>query len=76
MKYHVRLQGELGPEWADWFGGAAASQEGAGVTLLTCEVPDQAALHGLLRKLRDLGVPLISITRPEPDEEDASDASQ
>lgn len=76
MKYHVRLQGELGPEWADWFGGAAVSQEGAGVTLLTCEVPDQAALHGLLRKLRDLGVPLISITRLEPDEAGASDANQ
>jgi hypothetical protein len=76
MKYHVRIQGELGQEWADWFGGAAISREDAGVTLLTCEVPDQAALHGLLRKLRDLGLPLLSVNRLEPDEADASDANQ
>ncbi len=61
MKYHVRIQGELGLEWADWFEGAAVSREGDGVTLLTCTVADQAALHGLLRKLRDLGLPLLSI---------------
>jgi len=76
MKYHVRIEGELGQEWADWFGGPAISREDAGVTLLTCDVPDQAALHGLLRKLRDLGLPLISITRLEPGEADASDANQ
>jgi hypothetical protein len=63
MKYQLRIEGELGQEWADWFGGAAISPEDAGVTLLTCEVRDQAALHGLLRKLRDLGLPLISVNR-------------
>jgi len=63
MKYHVLIQGELGKEWAEWFGGAAISRENDGVTLLTCDLPDQAALHGLLRKLRDLGVSLISINR-------------
>jgi hypothetical protein len=76
MKYQLRIQGELGQGWANWFGGAAISREDAGVTLLTCEVPDQAALHGLLRKLRDLGLPLISITRLGPDEAAASDADQ
>jgi hypothetical protein len=63
MKYQVRIEGELGQEWADWFGDPAISREDAGVTLLTCDVPDQAALHGLLRKLRDLGLPLLSIDR-------------
>ncbi len=63
MKYHVRIQGELGKEWADWFEETAISREGAGFTLLTCDLPDQAALHGLLRKLRDLGMSLISINR-------------
>jgi hypothetical protein len=63
MKYQVRIEGELGPKWADWFSGAAISREADGVTLLTCAVADQAALHGLLRKLRDLGLPLLSINR-------------
>ena len=63
MNYHIRIEGELGQEWADWFGGLFISREGDGVTLLTCDLPDQAALHGLLRKLRDLGLPLLSIHR-------------
>ena len=63
MKYQIRIEGELGQEWADWFGGPAISREGDGVTLLTCAVADQAALHGLLRKLRDLGLPLLSVNR-------------
>ena len=63
MKYHVRIQGELGQEWLGWFGCTAISREGDGVALLTCDVADQAALHGLLRKLRDLGLPLLSINR-------------
>jgi len=63
MEYKIRVEGELGPEWADWFGGLAMAREADGVTLLTCAVADQAALHGLLRKLRDLGLTLISINR-------------
>lgn len=65
MKYQIRIQGELGQEWADWFGGSAISPGGDGVTLLTCVVVDQAALHGVLRKLRDLGLPLLSVNRIE-----------
>jgi hypothetical protein len=65
VKYHIRIQGELGREWADWFEGAAVTPEADDVTLLTCEVADQAALHGLLKKLRDLGVPLLSINRAD-----------
>jgi hypothetical protein len=63
MKYQVRIEGELGQEWADWFGGPAISREGDGVTVLTCDVVDQAALYGLLWRLRDLGLPLISVNR-------------
>jgi hypothetical protein len=63
MKYQIRIEGELGQEWVDWLGGHAISREGDGVTLLTCAVADQAALYGLLRKLRDLGMPLLSVNR-------------
>jgi hypothetical protein len=65
MEYHIRIEGELGQEWADWFGAIAISREGDGVTLLTSAVVDQAALYGLLWKLRDLGLPLVSISRIE-----------
>ena len=63
MKCHLRVEGELGQEWAHWFGGPAISRAGDGVTLLTCAVPDQAALHGLIRELRDLGLALLSANR-------------
>ena len=63
MRYEIRLEGLLGDEWADWFGDLALVREGEGVTLLTCCVADQAALFGILRKVRDLGMPLLSIYR-------------
>lgn len=63
MEYKIRIEGELGQEWAAWFGGLSICREGDGVTVLTCAVADQAALHGLLRKLRDLGLTLLSINR-------------
>jgi hypothetical protein len=66
MTHRVRVQGELGPEWAEWFGAAAISREDAGATLLACEVADQAALHGLLARLRDLGLPLLSMNYIDP----------
>ena len=62
MTYEVRVQGELGPGWDDWFGRPAVTREADGVTVLICALPDQAALYGLLRKLQDLGLPLLSIT--------------
>ena len=62
MTYQARVQGELGPGWDDWFGRATVRRQADGVTALTCELPDQAALYGLLRKLQDLGLPLLSIT--------------
>ena len=66
MVYQIRVKGHLGPRWADWFGGMTITLEDNGDTLLTGPVVDQAALHGLLRKVRDLGMPLISAIRVEP----------
>ena len=66
MVYQIRIKGHLGPRWSGWFGGMAITPEEGGETLLTGPVMDQAALHGLLRKVRDLGMPLISAVRVEP----------
>ena len=66
MVYQIRIKGHLGPGWTDWFGGLAVTPTEGGETLLTGPVVDQAALHGLLRKVRDLGMPLISVIRVEP----------
>ncbi|MEO8285145.1 MAG: hypothetical protein ABI670_01775 [Chloroflexota bacterium] len=66
--YQIRIKGHLGQEWTDWFGGLAITLEDDGETLLTGPVVDQAALHGLLRQVRDLGMPLLSVTRVEPDQ--------
>ncbi len=61
--YQIRLKGQLGSEWAEWFGGLTITLADNGETLLTGPVIDQAALHGLLRRVRDLGLPLISVNR-------------
>ncbi len=64
--YQIRLEGHLGTQWADWFGGLTITQTQDGDTLLTGPVIDQAALHGLLKKVRDLGMPLVSVSPVEP----------
>ena len=66
LVYQIRLKGHLGSQWADWFDGLTITLEEDGDTLLTGPVVDQAALHGLLRKVRDLGMPLISVSPVEP----------
>jgi hypothetical protein len=71
--YQVRLKGHLGSQWTDWFGGLTITLEENGDTLLTGPVVDQAALHGLLKKVRDLGVPLLSVVRVEPPQADGAD---
>lgn len=69
--YQIRLRGQLGQVWSDWFDGLAITWDHNGDTLLTGIVADQAALHGLLRKVRDLGVTLVAINQldgsAEPD---------
>jgi hypothetical protein len=62
VAYQIRIKGHLGRQWTDWFGGLAITLEDNGDTLLTGLVTDQAALHGLLRKVRDLGMPLVSVS--------------
>jgi hypothetical protein len=76
MVYQIRIKGHLGSGWTDWFGGLSITLSDNEDTLLTGPVVDQAALHGLLRKVRDLGVPLISVIRVEPGHADASDVKQ
>ena len=66
MVYQIRLKGHLGPQWTDWFDGLTVTLEEDGNTLLTGPVVDQAALHGLLKKVRDLGMPLLSVNRVSP----------
>jgi hypothetical protein len=71
LVYQIRIKGHLGPEWSDWFGGLSITLEDNGETLLTGPVVDQAALHGVLRKVRDLGMPLLSVSRVRPSQADA-----
>ena len=65
--YEIRLQGHLGARWAAWFDGLSLTHESDGTTVIHGPVADQAALHGLLARVRDLGLPLVSVTRVEPD---------
>lgn len=61
--YEIRVEGRLGPEWADWFEGMTLTPAPDGTTLLAGRVPDQAALHGHLARVRDLAIPLIMVIR-------------
>jgi hypothetical protein len=74
--YQIRIKGQLGMEWADWFGGVIITLEEDGDSLLTGPVVDQAALHGLLKKVRDLGMPLISVNRVNPGPADKSETQR
>ena len=64
--YQIKVKGRLGSQWRDWFEGMTITSE-EDVTIITGKVADQAALHGLLIRVRDLGLPLISVKRVEPD---------
>jgi hypothetical protein len=74
--YEIRIKGHLNDRWADWFGGLAITLEDNGDTLLTGPVVDQAALYGLLKKVRDVGMRLVSINRVEPGQAGALDDKQ
>jgi len=68
--YQIRIEGHLGQQWADWFEGLSITLEDNGNTLLTGLVVDQAALYGLLKKVRDLGMPLFSVNRAQSGQAD------
>ncbi len=73
MVYQIRIKGHLGHQWKNWFENLSISQESNGDTLITGTVIDQAALYGLLKKVRDLGTPLVSVIRVEPGQTNESD---
>lgn len=74
--YQIRIGGQLGEQWTAWFDKMTLTQADNGDTLLIGPVVDQTALHGLLRKVRDLGLPLISVVPIQSGQEDERDASQ
>jgi hypothetical protein len=69
-EYEIRVKGHLDPRWAAWFDGLSLTHQGDGTTVIHGPVVDQAALYGVLQKLRDVGLPLLSVTRVSPDERD------
>ena len=69
-RYEIRLKGHLASRWAAWFDGLSLANESDGTTLIHGLVVDQAALHGLLEKVRDVGLPLVSVTQVDPDPTD------
>ena len=69
-QYEIRLKGHLDSRWAAWFDGLSLSHQSDGTTTIRGFVADQAALHGLLQRVRDIGVPLISVTQVQPDQPD------
>jgi hypothetical protein len=73
--YQIKIKGQLNSQWTDCFEGLAITLEDNGDTVLTGPVVDQAALHGLLKKVRDLGMPLVSVIPVETGQTDASDGN-
>ncbi|MDQ1617049.1 MAG: hypothetical protein QOJ60_2988 [Actinomycetota bacterium] len=72
-RYEIRIDGRLEHRWAAWFDWLTLTQESDGTTVISGPMVDQAALHGLLQKVRDLGLPLVSVTQVEPDPLDVPD---
>src|SRR5689334_23739839 len=73
--YEIRLKGHLDDKWADWFDGLTITRADNGETLLHGTVIDQAALHGVLRKVRDLGLPLLSVMQVDPQQANGPDGN-
>ena len=67
--YEIKLKGHIDRSWGEWFDGFILTYESDGTTRLSGEIVDQAALHGLLKRIRDLGLPLISINRLNTEEQ-------
>lgn len=76
LVYQIRLKGHLGQRWTDWFEGLMVTLEEDGNTLLNGPVPDQSALHGILKKVRDLGMPLLSVNSIDTNQASATDSNQ
>ena len=74
-RYEIRLKGRLDARWAAWFDGLSFTHEGDGTTVIQGPVVDQAALHGLLQKVRDLGLPLVSVRQVGPTPADGPDVN-
>ena len=74
MVYQIKLKGHLGPQWKDWFDELTLTLEEDGNTLLSGSVVDQAALHGILKRIRDLGVPLLSVNAIDPKDQQVGDS--
>jgi hypothetical protein len=66
-RYEIRIMGHLDARWAAWFDGLTVSHESDGTTILSGPIADQAALHGVIQRVRDLGLPLVSVTQIGPD---------
>ena len=73
--YQIRIKGHLDRKWADWFSGLSITSLENGETLLTGPLLDQAALHGLIRKVRDVSLPLVAVIRIEPEQADGPDVT-
>jgi hypothetical protein len=70
-RYEIRLKGHLNSRWSAWFDGLSLTTDSDGTTIIQGPVADQAALHGLLQKVRDVGLPLISVTQIVSEQSDA-----
>jgi hypothetical protein len=75
-RYEIRIGGRLAPRWATWFDGMTLTPAGDGTTVLVGPVADQAALHGVLARIRDLGLPLIAVARLDTDPPHSSSRSR
>ena len=71
-RYEIRVKGHLNSRWAAWFDGLSLSAESDGTTIIHAPVADQAALHGLLQKVRDVGLPLVSVTQLDSDQPEST----
>jgi len=75
-RYEIRLTGHLHERWTAWFDGLTVNHRGDGTTVISGPIADQAALHGLLQRVRDLGLPLLSVERVGTDVSDPTDVHQ
>ncbi len=76
MMYQIKIKGHLNQQWMDWFDGLTVALEEDGHTILSGSVVDQSALHGILKKIRDLGMPLLSVNSTDPNQTFTADTDE